>query len=356
MKNIQIVCKGQTVKSRVRCRKNAFSKDLPEALKNYPQTIVFTDSNVFALYGKKIKRVLGDVPVHVMPAGEENKTPETLFALLGAMAEEGLHRGACLVALGGGVVGDIGGLAASLYMRGIDCIQVPTTLLSQVDSSVGGKTAVDFHGVKNLVGAFKQPELVLVDGTFLNTLPRREIRCGLGEIIKHGALNGELFELLENNRSRLFDLQFLSEIVPLNVAHKANVVRADEKEKGLRKSLNLGHTTAHAFELCENKLSHGEYVLVGTAIEAELAKTRTECDGAYLERLQELCFLALETLPKLPDAARAAQFAALDKKNESNETITVTAPVQKGAYALLNLPYAEYERELVTICKRFQLC
>ncbi|MDE5896349.1 MAG: 3-dehydroquinate synthase, partial [Clostridia bacterium] len=242
------------------------------ALKELSADFVFTDSNVFGLYEDTIKQYFPAVPVHVMPAGEEHKTPETLFALLGAMAKAGVRRTGRLVCFGGGVVGDIGGLASALYMRGIDCVQIPTTLLSQVDSSVGGKTAVDFCGVKNLVGAFKLPSLVIVDPRFLNTLPAREIRCGLGEIVKHAALNGALFDRLTENRDRLFDLSFLAEIVPDNIAVKAEVVKADARESGLRKCLNLGHTTGHAFELYDGKLSHGEYVLAGIVFEAELAK------------------------------------------------------------------------------------
>ncbi len=356
MKKITLSLKGQKIKSNIVCKKGVLQKDLPALLKKYPQAMVFTDSNVFALYGKKIKKYLGGVPLFVMPAGEENKTPETLFKLLSALAEAGLHRGGCLVALGGGVVGDIGGLASALYMRGIDCIQVPTTLLSQVDSSVGGKTAVDFNGVKNLVGAFKQPNCVLVDGAFLKTLPAREIRCGLGEIIKHSALNGELFDILIANEESLFDLAFLTQIVPLNIAHKANVVRADERETGLRKSLNLGHTTAHAYELCDGTLSHGEYVLIGTMVEAEIARQTRPCDGEYLDALIRLCQKALGALPLLPDAEQVAPFAALDKKNRSNTQITVTAPVSRGEYALIELAYGEYEERLKQISKRLGLC
>ncbi len=356
MKTIAIACKPHANKSKIVCRTNVLKGALPTLLKGYAQAMVFTDSNVFALYGKKLARALGEVPVHVMTAGEENKTPETLLALLRAMAQNGLHRGACLVCVGGGVVGDIGGLASSLYMRGIACIQVPTTLLSQVDSSVGGKTAVDFEGVKNLIGAFKQPDYVLVDGAFLHTLSRRELRCGLGEIIKHGALNQALFDVLVQNKNRLFDLSFLNQIVPLNIAHKASVVRADERESGLRKSLNLGHTTAHAYELCENKLSHGEYVLVGTVIEAELAKKYLPCEEEYLNELISLCFTALEETPVLPEARLAAKYAMLDKKNESNAVITATVPVRRGEYALLNLSYEEYERAVAEITKRLRLC
>ena len=258
------------------------------------------------------------------------------------MAEAGLHRNSLLIALGGGVVGDIGGLAASLYMRGIDCVQVPTTLLAQVDSSVGGKTAIDFGGVKNLVGAFKSPTHVIVDPVFLTTLPPREIRCGLGEIVKHGALSGDIFDLLNENRNRLTDAEFLGTIVPENIRFKAGVVQKDPTEKGLRKCLNLGHTTAHAFELMDGTLSHGEYVLVGTLFEAEIAKKFLSCDEEYLNALKALALEALGGSAKLPPVREAAKYARLDKKNRSSDEIVLTVPVRKGEYALLTLSYEEY--------------
>ncbi len=314
---------------------------------------VFTDTNVYAIYKEKIEEKFPNVPVYAMPAGEENKTHETLFRLLGEMKKAELTRTGTLVCLGGGVAGDIGGLAAALYMRGISCIQVPTTLLSQVDSSVGGKTAIDFEGVKNMIGVFSQPKKVYVDGSFLKTLPAREIRCGLGEIVKHGALNGELFKILSENRSRLFDLDFLSEIVPKNIAIKADVVRSDANEKGLRKCLNLGHTTAHAFELCDKKLSHGEYVLLGILFEAEIAKrVLKEADKEYLNGLEELARLALGGVTKVCGASEVAPFARLDKKNRERGMITVTVPVSLGKYALLELPYEEYLQLLEEVEKK----
>lgn len=340
---------GKDVKSQIRFLKNGAFEQLRELLKGYPNALIFTDSNVETLYEEEIAQL--NVPVYTMQAGEEYKTPETLLELLQAMAQRGLHRNSCLVAIGGGVVGDIGGLASALYMRGIACIQVPTTVLSQVDSSVGGKTAVDFYGVKNLIGAFKQPEFVLADSAFFRTLSRRELRCGLGEIIKHGALNGELFDILCENKDRLFDLQFLADVVLLNVAHKASVVERDERESGLRKSLNLGHTTAHAFELCDGNLSHGEYVLIGLIFEAEMAQAYVECDGEYLAKLKELALCALEERPELTKAEEAAQFALLDKKNVSSRTVVITAPVRKGEYALIELPFEEYRAHLVRIAK-----
>lgn len=317
---------------------------------------VFTDSNVYALYENKIKAKFKNVPVYAMTAGEEHKTQETLFDLLGEMKKAELTRGDTLVCLGGGVVGDVGGLASALYMRGISCIQIPTTLLSQVDSSVGGKTAIDFEGVKNMIGVFSQPKKVFVDCDFLKTLPQREIRCGLGEIVKHGALDGELFQKLNKNRDRLFDLDFLSGTVSENIAIKADVVRRDANESGLRKCLNLGHTTAHAFELRDRKLSHGEYVLIGILFEAEIAKrVLKEADEVYLNELKSLARLALGVVPELCKASEAAPLARLDKKNRVLGKVSLTVPVSLGKYAFLELSYAEYA-ELLVKMEREILC
>lgn len=306
-------------------------------------SFVFTDSNVYALYKDKISEKFPSVPVYAMPSGEENKTEETLFRLLSKMKGAELNRGDTLVCVGGGVVGDIGGLAAALYMRGISCIQVPTTLLSAVDSSVGGKTAIDFGNVKNLIGLFSQPQKVYVDCDFLKTLPLREIRCGLGEIVKHGALCSELFDALVKNRDRLFDLDFLSGIVPQNIRIKAEVVKKDATEQGLRKCLNLAHTTAHAFELSDKKLSHGEYVLIGILFEAEIAKRKIAgADGEYLDGLKELALLALGAKPRLCKAGEAAPYARLDKKNRERGTVSLTVPVRRGEYAFLELSFEEY--------------
>lgn len=306
-------------------------------------SFVFTDSNVYALYKDKIQAKFPSVPVYAVSAGEENKTEETLFRLLSAMKDAELNRGDTLLCAGGGVVGDIGGLAAALYMRGISCIQAPTSLLAQVDSSVGGKTAIDFGNVKNLIGLFSQPRKVYVDCDFLKTLPLREIRCGLGEIVKHGALCKELFDTLVKNRDRLFDLDFLSETVPKNIQIKAEVVQKDATEKGLRKCLNLAHTTAHAFELSDKKLSHGEYVLIGILFEAEIAKRKIAgADGDYLRELKELALLALGRMPRLCKAGEAAPYARLDKKNRERGTVSLTVPVRRGEYAFLELPFGEY--------------
>lgn len=332
------------------CRRKVFSAVLAPMREQllHGGGLLFTDTNVHAIYRKEIEKYLGGVPLFVMPAGEEHKNEATLFALLRAMKEAGLRRNSLLIALGGGVVGDVGGLAASLYMRGIGCVQVPTTLLAQVDSSVGGKTAVDFCGIKNLVGAFHQPCKVLVDPVFLNTLPERELRCGAGEIVKHGALCPPLFEKLLSNRERLTSPAFLAETVPENIAFKASVVRSDPHESGLRKCLNLGHTTAHALELGGAALSHGECVLWGLIFEGELALRRCGGEQAFIRRLQSLCFAVLgEGKPPLPQA----ELALLDKKNTASGMVTLTLPIALGQYALTELPAGQYAEELCAIAE-----
>ena len=165
-----------------------------------------TDTNVFRHYGEEVKSLFPKAHVCALPAGEKNKNKNSLFRILDEMLSAKLHRSSYVVALGGGVIGDMAGFAASIYMRGTHLVQIPTTLLSQVDSSVGGKTAIDYKKVKNVLGAFYQPERVFCDPRFLSTLPAREIKCGLGEIIKTGVLDGALGDKLLQNAPRLHDL------------------------------------------------------------------------------------------------------------------------------------------------------
>ncbi len=334
------------------CGEGAFERELPAALGPYSQKFIFTDTNVRRIWGERIKEVLGDIPVFAMPAGEEHKTEETLFALLKAMAQAQLHRTSCLIMIGGGVVGDVGGLAAALYMRGIACFQVPTTLLAQVDSSVGGKTAIDFYGIKNLVGAFNQPKAVFADPCFLTTLPPREVRCGIGEMVKHGALSAELFEKLTARRKEFAALSVPVDLIADNIAFKASVVAQDAKESGLRKSLNLGHTTAHALELALKTKSHGECVLLGTIFEAEMAKCEADCDEEYLNELIALCKEVLGGIPALPPAEEWTKLALLDKKNTAKDAVVITAPLRRGTYRLIALPFGEYAKKAEEIEKK----
>lgn len=331
--------------SDIYCGKGAFKEIILPLLKGR-SCFLLTDSNVYRIYKDLIGEVFSSVPLFVMEAGEKNKNYDSLMRILESMIKAGLHRSSCLFALGGGVIGDIGGLAAALYMRGIHCVQIPTTLLAQVDSSVGGKTAVDFGMVKNVIGAFYQPETVVADPMFLNTLPPREITCGLGEIVKHGALNADIFDKLYKNKEKLYSPDFIADIIPDNIRHKARVVEIDEKEKNLRKSLNMGHTTGHAIELFYGDMSHGACVLTGMYIETDYAVRKGVCDVSYAEKLKELIMLALGSLPDLRGIEKAAYLAKMDKKNVSSDEIVVTAPKAKGEYAELKIPYAEYEEFL----------
>ncbi len=321
---------------------------LPELLKK-GKAFVLTDSNVFSLYEDFFKEYFSQAEIFVMPAGEENKNFFYLYEILSKMVSCGLLRTSTLFAVGGGVVGDIGGLCASLFMRGITCIQIPTTLLAQVDSSVGGKTAVDLNRVKNVVGAFHQPKKVLVNPNFLKTLPLRELKCGLGEIVKYAALNGEIFTLLEENGDKLTDLTFLTELIVQCIAHKKGVVERDEKETGERKSLNVGHTTGHAIELCYG-LSHGESVLYGMALETQIAIDKGVCEKEYGERLLKIVKNAISLPPyekiDVSDACLYAAKAKSDKKNTDDGLIQMAVAKSFGEWTTLALTYEEYVEKL----------
>ena len=230
-----ITLNATSMKSQIYIGADAIEARLP-ILTAGQKNFVVTDSNVYALYTSWFNHNFSDAEIFVLPAGEENKSFASLQAILNKMAGVGMHRSSRVFAVGGGVVGDIAGLAAALYMRGVSLVQIPTTLLAQVDSSVGGKTAVDLNGVKNVVGAFYQPSEVLISPDFLNTLPAREIKCGLGEIVKYAALNADIFDELTDNLDKLNNLAFLSSLIALCVSHKADVVQADEKENGERRS------------------------------------------------------------------------------------------------------------------------
>ncbi len=309
---------------------------------------VVTDSNVYALYKEWFARYFCGAEIFVLPAGEENKNFQSLYDILERMTGAGLRRTSRLFAVGGGVVGDIGGLAAALYMRGISYVQIPTTLLSQVDSSVGGKTAVDLGGVKNVVGAFYQPCEVLIDPTFLQTLPAREIKCGLGEIVKYAALSSEIFDGLQAQENWLC-AEFLTGLISACVQHKAGVVERDEKECDERRSLNVGHTTGHAIELSSG-LSHGECVLWGVRLETKIAVERGICEEKYGAELLTLVekALALPPLSKVDfsEIEKWALFARSDKKNTEDGNIQMAVAAKKGEWTMLSLPFVDYQKAL----------
>ncbi|MEE7561202.1 3-dehydroquinate synthase, partial [Xanthomonas sp. Kuri4-2] len=262
-----------------------------------------------------------------VPAGEASKTLASFGAAITALAELGATRDTCVFALGGGVVGDLAGFVAACWMRGVDCVQLPTTLLSMVDSSVGGKTAVDIPQGKNLVGAFHPPRAVIADTATLSTLPARELRAGLAEVIKYGAIRDPLFfQWLHAERHALLagDAAALAQAIARSCEHKAEIVARDPLEQGERALLNLGHTFGHAIETEQGygapdnaNLNHGEAVAVGMVLAARLSAALGRATEADTETLRTL--LAAYELPTAipagldPDALLARM--RLDKKN-----------------------------------------
>jgi 3-dehydroquinate synthase len=261
-------------------------------------------------------RQAGFSPTRIdLPDGEQFKTLETVGHLYGQLVEARLDRRSPIIALGGGVLGDTAGFAAATFLRGVPLVQIPTTLLAMVDSSVGGKTGVDLPQGKNLVGAFKQPELVLIDPGVLATLPEAEFRAGMAEVVKHGIIDAPaLFAALERGQYELAWL--LDEAVQV----KVRVVQADPFEQGRRAILNLGHTFGHAFEqLSDFRLRHGEGVAIGTACAARLATRLGYCAAETTERI--IALLERLNLPVRPPAYRAADVLAVmgtDKKRQGN--------------------------------------
>ena len=287
------------------------------------RVMVVSNTTVAPLYLEQLKKALVDFNVSevILPDGEEFKTLDVLNQIYTALLENRFDRTCTLIALGGGVVGDMTGYAAASYQRGVNFIQVPTTLLSQVDSSVGGKTGVNHPLGKNMIGAFHQPQAVIADTLTLNTLPDRELSAGMAEVIKYGLINdAEFFEWLEEHMEALMsrDLVLLAEAIRRSCADKAQIVAADEKEAGQRALLNLGHTFGHAIEtgMGYGKWLHGEAVGAGMAMAADMSCRLGWIDDNKVNKINALLNRAsLPTSP--PESMTGADFMGLmsvDKK------------------------------------------
>jgi len=291
-------------------------------LNGYSRVFVVTDEVVGPLYFDKLARGL-TIPVHriVFPPGEEQKNLENASKIWSAMHRAGCDRKTLVVALGGGVIGDLAGFAAATYMRGVGYIQVPTTLLSQVDSGLGGKTHIDFDGVKNLVGVFDQPAAVVIDTDTLKTLPERDIVANFAEIIKHGLIQDiEYLEFVTSKRPREFSVAELTDIIAGSVQIKADVVMSDPNESGRRSLLNFGHTVGHAVEVLSLEtavpLRHGEAVSIGMVVEATLSEMHGLLTRAEAGRVRQVLKAAgLPVAVPLFDMERMFEKMASDKKN-----------------------------------------
>ena len=258
--------------------------NLAEAVRNVNlagrKFCIISDSNVASLYMENVKKALGDMPSFVFKAGETQKHLGTIEEMYKFFLTHTLDRQSVVFALGGGVVGDMAGFAAATYMRGISVIQLPTTLLAQVDAGLGGKTGVDFAGVKNLIGAFHQPSLVYTNLSTLNTLPQSEFFSGMAEVIKHGLIaDMEYYQYLINNQEAIKNLDplVMEDVVIGSCKIKSQVVAKDEKEAGLREILNFGHCVGHAIEsLSEYSIPHGKCVAIGMCAALRLSQICNE--------------------------------------------------------------------------------
>ncbi len=274
-----------------------------------PQVVIVSNDTVAPLYMDKLRTALGQrslLTEVILPDGEAYKTLDTLSLIFDQVMAAGHNRTTTFVALGGGVVGDITGFAAACYQRGVNFVQVPTTLLAQVDSSVGGKTAVNHPLGKNMIGAFYQPRAVLIDSNSLQTLPRRELAAGLAEVIKYGLICDEPFyRWLQEQMPKLLAREeaALAEAIERSCAIKAQVVAQDEREGGLRAILNLGHTFGHAIETNQGygQWLHGEAVAVGMLLAVELSARRGLVPAAEVAALRKLLLTAGLPVQPPPD-------------------------------------------------------
>ena len=292
------------------------------------KVLIVTNDRISPMYLEKYEGLFEaggklDVETLVLPDGEENKNMAVLQMILDKCLESGLDRKATLVALGGGVIGDMVGFAAAIYQRGVNFIQVPTTVMAMVDSSVGGKTGVNHPMGKNMIGAFHQPQCVFIDTNTLSTLPDRELQSGVSEIIKYGLIrDAEFFEWQEKEIEAMLarDPEAMRMAITRSCQNKAAVVKADEKEAGLRATLNLGHTFGHAIESGSGYGTwlHGEAVAIGTAMAATMSAKLGWIDDELLQRIYKLlerANLPVELPPDSPmDRETFLRLMSVDKK------------------------------------------
>jgi 3-dehydroquinate synthase len=309
-----------------------------------PALYVVTVPTVRRRWGKNLMKSLSRAGFRAtlleMPDGEPHKKLATVESLAQRLAQRGADRDAVIVAFGGGVVGDVAGLLASLYMRGVNLIQIPTTVLAQVDASIGGKTGVNLRAGKNLLGTFHQPLAVLIDPKVLSTLPEREFRAGLYESLKCGVIgNAELFSSLERAESKGLrkDPALLEWVIAESVTLKASVVAADERERALRRVLNFGHTIGHALEAASGyrRFLHGEAVAWGMIAAAEIAQMMGCCDRSTQQRITE-AVLGFGTLPKVNARSRDILRLLQTDKKTRNGLVHFVLPRAIGQVEIIN--------------------
>ena len=317
---------------------------------NFKQCLLIIDKNVPSKFLSQIKKSINNkkVYIHFFKASEINKNQNNVNKILEILLKKNFTRDDCLISVGGGITGDVSGFAASIFKRGLKFINIPTTLLSQVDSSIGGKTGVNSKYGKNLIGSFYQPNLVISDIEFLRSLPKREIICGYGEILKHSLIaNKKFYKFLNKNNEKILSLSspFIDKAIYESCKIKKDVVEKDEKETGLRKILNFGHTFAHAFEATlgySKKLNHGEAVILGmeTALKFSLQRNiLNKSDfNSIINHISNLNLsISVNNFFKLRDLNKILLFMLKDKKNNSNNINLVL--LKKIGSAAINKEY-----------------
>ena len=303
------------------------AEDLHSLLANlrFSQLFILVDSNTQIHCLPIIEKALpAAASFFVVSPGEKNKTIATCMEIWAAMTHAGLDRKALVLNLGGGVLGDMGGFCASIYKRGIRFINIPTTLLSQVDASVGGKLGVDFEGLKNHLGVFNEPETVLISPIFLSTLPKNELRSGFAEIIKHGLIRDKAY--FESLNFKNWEASDWRELISHSIAIKSEVVSSDPKEAGLRKILNFGHTIGHAFETLyldgEKHLLHGEAIAAGMICEAWLSQQKLGLANEELDKIETAFFSIYGKITvEKSEIESLVDLCLQDKKNEGNSLL-----------------------------------
>ncbi|AGC68283.1 3-dehydroquinate synthase AroB [Thermoclostridium stercorarium subsp. stercorarium DSM 8532] len=324
MREIQV--NTQTKKYSLKIGNGVFDEESSYIALKDRKSVIVADSNVAPLYGEKLMEKLRSMGIeaelYVFPAGESSKSHEELIKLYNFLSDANITRNDYIIAVGGGVTGDLAGFAASTYLRGVNLVQVPTSLLAMVDSSIGGKVAVNLPAGKNLVGSFYQPDVVLIDPSLLCSLPDRHFSDGMAEVVKYGCIrDSELFSMLETMNNRKEIMQNIEEIIFRCCVVKKDVVEQDEKEKGLRMILNFGHTFGHAIEKCfyYKTYTHGEAVAMGMVFISEMSCKLGFCQTGIVERIKNL--LAKFCLPvNFPDLSAEDVYNAVikDKKARTN--------------------------------------
>lgn len=314
------------------------------AKKSYSKIFIITDKNVANLHLSSLQAIVPQAEIIVAEAGEQTKSFSNLEKICEEILAKGIDRKSLIIAFGGGVIGDLAGFIASILLRGIDFMQIPTTLLACVDSSVGGKTAINSRSGKNLLGSFYQPQLVICDLSFLETLPLREIKAGYGEVVKYGLIyDVKFFEFLEENYSRIFtqEEEMMRKIITRSCEIKSEIVGRDEKESGERALLNFGHTFGHIFETetsYSNEILHGEAVALGMLMAAQMSQDFGLISAADFSRIAthfQNCNLV--TSPKQVrvnwDEENLTRHLFKDKKHE-NKKLTFILLTGIGAAAI----------------------